>query len=58
MVISKSSQRLAESQYTISAGSSYGDVEVGSTTKEDGGTLTLGAGPYKMAFSQMMVMST
>ena len=41
--------RLAESQYTISAGSSYGDVEVGGTTKEDGGTLTLGAGPYKMA---------
>ena len=40
--------RLAESQYTISAGSSYGDVEVGGTTKEDGGTLTLGAGPYKM----------
>ena len=41
--------RLAESQYTVSAGSSYGDVEVGGTTKEDGGTLTLGAGPYKMA---------
>ena len=41
--------RLAESQYTVSAESSYGDVEVGGTTKEDGGTLTLGAGPYKMA---------
>ena len=39
---------LDESQYTVNAESGYGDIEVGSLTREDGGTLQTGAGSYMM----------